>query len=80
MTLKEFMASNNVTGFEVVPDVLILNAMVNGSTPYGLDVDTSTLVGGTKLSLVTDFSINNDILTVGNLSLNTNTTNLLGLE
>ncbi len=76
MTLEEFMASNNVTAFEIVPDVLILNAIVNGTTPYGLDVDTSSIVAGTQLVSVENYTIDGNILNVNNLSLNITTTNI----
>ena len=79
MTLKQFMEENEVTSFEVVPDVLILNAEV-GEAEYGLDVDTSNIPFGTILQRFDLFSVDGDILTVGGLTLNTETTNMLGME
>ena len=78
MNLKTFLETNNVSGFEIVPNVLILNVISNDAV-YGLDVDTSNLVQ-TTLITVNEYSINNDILSVDNLTLDTNSTNLLGLE
>ena len=79
MTLKQFMQENQVTAFEVVPNVLILNVAV-GQIEYGLDVDTSEIQFGTQLQMVEEFTVEGDILTVGNLTLNTEQTNLLGME
>lgn len=79
MTLKQFMQENQVTAFEVVPNVLILNVAV-GQVEYGLDVDTSEIQFGTQLQTVEEFTVDGDILTVGNLTLNTEQTNLLGME
>jgi hypothetical protein len=79
MTLKQFIEENQVTAFEVVPNVLILNAAV-GEAEYGIDVDTSNIPFGTILQKVEEFTIENDILTVGNLSLNTAQTNMLGMN
>lgn len=79
MTLKQFMQENQVTAFEVVPNVLILNVAV-GQVEYGLDVDTSEIPFGTQLQTVEEFTVDGDILTVGNLTLNTEQTTLLGME
>jgi hypothetical protein len=78
MTLKQFMEENTVTAFDVVPEVLILNVEVDG-TEYALDVDTSEIPFGTMLERVEDFTVDGDILTVAGLTLNTSTTNVLGL-
>ena len=79
MTLKQFMQENEVTAFEVVPEVLILNVVV-GETDYGLDVDTSEIPFGIQLQMVEEFTVDGDILTVGNLTLNTEQTHLLEME
>ena len=79
MTLIQFIEENQVTAFEVVPDVLILNAVVS-EAEYGLDVDTSNIPFGTILQRIDIFSVDGDILTVGGLTLNTAQTNMLGIE
>ena len=76
MNLKDFIENKNITGFEIIPNILILNVFVD-NTPYGLDVDTSNIQAGTQLSKITNFSIDNNILTVDTLSLNIETTNML---
>jgi len=76
MNLKTFLENNNVNAFEIIPNILILNVFVD-NTPYGLDVDTSNIQAGTQLSKITNFSIDNNILTVDTLSLNIETTNML---
>lgn len=78
MNLKNFMQENLTTAFEIVPDVLILNVIAN-DTVHGLDVDT-TNIQQTTLQTVSEYTLENDILTVSGLSLNTNTVNILGTE
>ncbi len=75
-TLKEFMQENEVTGFSVINDILV-SALVGQST-YGLDVDTSSIVAGTTVTNVSEFSIDGDSLTVNHITLNTAETNMLG--
>lgn len=73
MKLKNFIQENNVSGFEIIPNVLILNVIV-GETAYQLDVETSNIQSGTKLIKILDYELNDDdnILIVDNISLNTN--------
>lgn len=75
-TLKEFMNENEVTAFEVI-DNLLISAVV-GETSYALDVDTSNIPGGTLVTKVSDFSLNDDILTVGNITVDVNLINMMG--
>jgi len=79
MTLKQFMEENQVIAFQVVPDVVILNAVVD-QTDYALDVDTSNIPFGTQLQTENQFSVVDDVLTVGTLSLNTAQTYMLGMD
>lgn len=76
MKLKTFLENNTVTAFEIIPNILILNAFV-GNSPYGLDVDTSNIPAGTVLSKINNFTIDNNILTVDGLSINIEMTNML---
>ena len=75
MNLKTFLENNDPNAFEIIPDLLILNIFVN-DVPYALDVDTQNIQAGTILQKTTNFSINENILTVENLSLNIETTHL----
>ena len=77
MTLKEFLNENNVTSFEVIENVLILNVFVDGEVVYGLDSDTSNIESGTILINHEDFTLVNDILTVGGVSVDANQINIL---
>ena len=70
MTLKQFTEQKQVSGFETVSD-LILNVLV-GEERYQLDTDTSTLQMGTPLTLVEDFTINGDILTINGMEIDIN--------
>lgn len=79
MTVKEFLSDKTLQAVETVNDSIIINVIVNNSV-YGLDVDTSTIPCNTPLKTVTDFTLINDILKVSNIELNTNNTNMLGME
>lgn len=79
MTLKEFSQQNNVTAYETVGDTLIINAIVE-NTSYGLDVDTSNIPAGTVLERYEDFILNGDLLTVNNITIDTNEVNMLGFN
>lgn len=74
-TLKEFMQENEVTAFDIV-DGIIINAVL-GETTYGLDTDTSNIVAGTLLTSLTDFNVNNDLLTISGITINTTQINIL---
>lgn len=74
-TLKEFMQENQVTAFDVVNGIII-NVVV-GEAIYGLDVDTSNIVVGTKLIKTTEFIVDGDLLTINGESINTTQINVL---
>jgi hypothetical protein len=77
MTLKQFLEENTVTGFQIIPDTLIINIITDNDATNAIDVDTSNIVSGTQLANVNTFEIVGDTLTVSNLTLNTLTTNML---
>jgi hypothetical protein len=79
MKLKQFIEENNVTAYEIVPEVVIMSAVV-GETSYGLNVDTSNIVGGTLVIRFENFSLEGEILTVDGLSLNINEVDMLGSD
>jgi hypothetical protein len=80
MKLKEFLEEKNVTGFELIPGQLVISVITDGDTLYALDVDTSTIEGGTDLVRETEFVIEDETLTVSGLTLNIETTSLLSFE
>lgn len=79
MKLKNFLQENPQVSFEIIPNILILNIIV-GNVTYGLDVDTSNIQNGTRLETVSEYTLENDILTVSGLSLNTNDVDILESE
>lgn len=79
MKLKNFLEKNTPTAFEIVPNTLVMNVMV-GDAIYGLDVDTTNIQNGTQLQTVSEYTLENDILTVSGLVLNANDVNMLGME
>jgi len=76
MKAKEFLNKKTLTAVETV-DSLIINLVIE-KTVYGLKVDTSSILSGTKLTRTNQFKIQNDILTVGSISVNLATTDMLG--
>jgi hypothetical protein len=77
MILKDFLVKNNVTSFEGVENFLMLSVVVDGTSYFMIDVDTSNIVSGTVLSKFNDFSIDWDNVTVGGITLDGNTTNII---
>lgn len=76
MSLKTFLQQNNIISIEIIPNVTILNIVCNDAI-YGLDVDTSNIPANTSLIRTSKYNIENDILSVGSLSIDINTINLL---
>lgn len=79
MTLNEFLVGKTLTSVEVAEQYgLIFNVFVdNTQVANGLDIDTSSVPSGTQLVNRTDFTLENDILSVGSISINTNDVNML---
>jgi hypothetical protein len=77
MTLKEFLTGKTLTSVEITEAYnLIFNVYVD-QAGYGLDIDTSEVVSGTPLEMREDFLIENDILSVAGISINTAETNMM---
>ena len=76
MTIKEFLQDNTLSAVETVENIII--NLVCGETEYGIDVDTSNIPSGTLTTRRTDYTLINDILSVDTISVNTETTNMLG--
>ena len=77
MTLKEFLETNTISAVDVVDGFnLIINIYVEESI-YGLKVDTSNIIAGTLLTKREDFTIDGDILSIDNISLDISKTEML---
>jgi len=76
MTIKEFLQDNSLTAVETV-DNLIIN-LVCGESLYGIDVDTSNIPSGTLTTRTTNFTLTDNTLSADGISVNTETTNMLG--
>jgi hypothetical protein len=77
MTLKEFLETNTISAVDTVDGFnLIINVYVE-ETIYGLKADTSNIPAGTPLTKREDFTINGDILSVDNLSIDISKTEML---
>jgi hypothetical protein len=78
MTIKEFLVDKILTAVETV-DNLIIN-LVCGESLNGINVDTSNIPSGTLTTRRNDFTLIDDILSVDNISVNTQTTDMLGRD
>jgi hypothetical protein len=77
MTLKEFLQDKTLTSLEITEEYnLIFNVYVEGAC-YGLDIDNSNVPDGTPLYMREDFTLENDILSVAGISINTTITEML---
>ena len=77
MTLKQFLTDKTISAVEITEEYnLIFNVYVEGAG-YGLDIDNSNVPDGTRLSMREDFTLENNILSVAGISLDTVTTNML---
>ena len=78
MTLKEFLETNTITAVDTVDGFnLIINIYVEEAI-YGLKIDTSNIPAGTLLTKREDFTLNGDILSVDDISIDTSKTEMLG--
>ena len=78
MKAKEFLNGKTLTAVETVNN-LIINLVIE-ETLYGLKIDTSSILSGTKLTRTNQFEIQNDILTVGIISMDLTTTDMLAKD
>ena len=77
MTLKEFLTDKTLTSVEITEQYnLIFNVYVD-QAGYGLDIDTSNVEAGTQLYMSEDFTLENDILSVAGISIDTTQINML---
>jgi len=77
MKLDEFLNQNVVTAFEYIENVTIINAIVEDSQIYGIDIDTSNIESGTPVLKTSTFTIIDDILNVDGLELNISETYIM---
>lgn len=75
MTAKEFLEDKTLQAIDIVEGTII-NLIVDGSS-QGLSVDTSKIRYGTKLQRFTIFENIDDVITIGNITLDLATTDML---
>jgi hypothetical protein len=66
-TAKEFLQDKTLKAIDVVQGTVL--SLVVKKALHGLDVDTSNIPYGTKLTRVEDFTIDGDILTADGITL-----------
>jgi hypothetical protein len=78
MTLNEFLKDKTLTAVELIDFDYnqIINVYVEEAC-YGLAIDTSNIPAGTPLTYTTDFTLDGDILSVSDFSINTNDIEML---
>lgn len=75
MKAKEFLNKKTLTAIETV-DNLILNLVID-QTIYGLKVDTKSITAGTKLNRTKEFTIKDNVLSSGELSIDLSIVDML---
>jgi len=78
MTLKEFLQDKTLTAVELIDYDYnqVINVYVDGAG-YGLAIDTSNIPAGTPLTYTTEFTLEGDVLSVSDFSINTNDIDML---
>jgi hypothetical protein len=78
MTLNEFLKNKTLTAVELIDFDYnqIINVYIEGAC-YGLAINTSNIPSGTPLTYTTDFTLDGDILSVADFSINTNDIEML---
>ena len=78
LTLKQFVFDKRITAIDVVDGYdLIINVYVDDAC-YGLNIDLSNVPGGTPLTTREDFNINENTLSIDNISIDMSKTEMLG--
>jgi len=79
MTLKQFLLGKTLVAVDLIDFDYnqIINVYVDENICYGLNIDTSNIPAGTPLEYRTDFTLENDILSVSDVSINTNDVEML---
>ena len=78
LTLKQFIFGKRITAIDTVDGFdLIINVYVDDAC-YGLNVDLSNVPAGTALTKREDFTIEGDILSIDEISIDMNKTEMLG--
>jgi hypothetical protein len=80
MTLKAFLQNKTLSAVDLIDFNYnqIINIYVDDIC-YGLDIDTSNITSGTPLTYTTDFTLENDVLSASDFSINTNDVTMLGM-
>lgn len=78
LTLKQFLFGKRITAVDLIDGYdLIINVYVDGAC-YGLNIDLSNVPGGTPLTMREDFSINENTLSIDNMSIDMSKIEMLG--
>lgn len=75
MTIKEFLQDKTLTAVDTVENIII--NLIIGESNYGIDVNTSNIPSGTLLTRRNDFILTDTTLSVDNIQVNIETTNML---
>jgi hypothetical protein len=75
MNVKDFMITHPISGFEIIDNIIL--SVVSDEVAYAVEADTSSIECGRLVEVVTDFTIEDDILSIGEIHININYINLV---
>lgn len=75
MNVKDFMTTHPILGFEIIDNIIL--SVVSDEAAYAVEADTSSIECGRIVEVVTDFTIEDDILSIGEIHININYINLV---
>lgn len=77
MTLKEFLTDKTLTAVELSEEFGIIFNVYIEEAGHGLNVNTTSIPYGTQLTMREDFTLQDDILSVAGISIDTTITEML---
>jgi hypothetical protein len=77
MTLKQFLTDKTLSSVEITEQYNLIYNIYIEQAGYGLDIDTSNVEAGTQLTMRQDFTLDNDILSIAGISIDTTQINML---
>lgn len=76
MTAKQYLADKQLTGVEIIGNKII--NLVVGKVVTGLDIDMTGIQFGVKVTRISEFILDGDILRVGQIEVNLSDVKILG--
>lgn len=85
MKVLEFIKNNKIDGFEIIPNKIVDGVLIKGlvvniisnNVIYGINTNPLKIVSGTVLETETNFTINENILSVAGIEVDMSQTAML---